>query len=182
MTESRRVVRVTLRFFEDLDRQLTSDRGPQGEPSTADFQAFELVEIIDRFATDFYGLPQLIPGRDSYRVLMSTGKLVRAYTVVAQLAFGDKILVTIPIAMLQREAIQFNPPLPADKVAEIHKEEMPGGLKVFIEFAERFYPDFLHVDGILSNIGLDNAGYYNAAIGKASERHVLGLFAQGTKA
>lgn len=59
---------------------------------------------------------------------------------------------------------------------------MPGGVKVFIEFGERFYPDFLYIGGFLSNVGLDNAGYYNAALGKNSSRHVLALFAQGAKA
>jgi hypothetical protein len=29
-----------------LDRQLRPERGPLGQPSRADFQAFELVEII----------------------------------------------------------------------------------------------------------------------------------------
>ena len=95
---------------------------------------------------------------------------------------ADKVLITVPISMLQRETIEFTPALPADKTAEINKEAMPGGLKVFIEFAERFYPDVVHVDGFLSNIGIDNAVYYNAAFGKQSSQHVLGLFAQGSKA
>jgi len=34
----RREVRATLDFFQDLDRQLPSERGPNGEPSTSDFQ------------------------------------------------------------------------------------------------------------------------------------------------
>ena len=95
---------------------------------------------------------------------------------------ADKVLVTVPIAILQRDEITFSPALPADKTAEIHKEQMPGGLKVFIEFGERVYPDTVFVDGFLSNVGIDNAMYYDAAMGKSSSRHVLGLFAQGAHA
>jgi hypothetical protein len=43
VTESRRIVRATAGFFEDLDRQLPSERGPNGEPSAHDFQVFELL-------------------------------------------------------------------------------------------------------------------------------------------
>ena len=46
MSQDRLAVRVTISFFEDLDRQLRPERGPLGQPSRADFQAFELVEII----------------------------------------------------------------------------------------------------------------------------------------
>jgi len=46
----RRKVRATLDFFHDLDRQLPTERGPNGEPSTSDFQTFELLEIVEKFA------------------------------------------------------------------------------------------------------------------------------------
>jgi len=61
-------------FFADLDRQLASDRGSRGEPSTNDFRVFDLLAIVERFATDFNGLlPELIPGRSDYRVTIATG-------------------------------------------------------------------------------------------------------------
>ena len=85
MSPGRYQVRASAGFFEDLDRQLGSERGPNGEPSTTDFQAFELVDIIERFATGFDDLPPLIPERNDYRVLMSTGPLVRIYSVIGQL-------------------------------------------------------------------------------------------------
>lgn len=86
MTAARREVRATARLFEDLDRQLGSERGPNGEPSRTDFQAFELLEIVETFATRFDHLPELIPGRPDYRILIAAGKLIRAYTVIGQLA------------------------------------------------------------------------------------------------
>ena len=57
MTSERREVRATLEFFQDLDRQLPDERGPSGEPSTNDFQTFELLEIVERFAREIR--PQL---------------------------------------------------------------------------------------------------------------------------
>lgn len=63
MSEARRVVRATARFFEDLDRQLPAERGREDEPSGHDFQVFELIRVVDHFATAFDELPQLIPGR-----------------------------------------------------------------------------------------------------------------------
>src|SRR5262245_50239526 len=53
VSEARRIVRATTSFFKDLDRQLPSERGPKGEPSTNDFQVFELLRIVDRVATHF---------------------------------------------------------------------------------------------------------------------------------
>jgi hypothetical protein len=77
----RRPVRATYGFFEDLDRQLGSERGPNGEPSTADFQTIELLRVVDRFAVQFDDLPELIPGRSDYRVLLTSGVLVRALSL-----------------------------------------------------------------------------------------------------
>jgi hypothetical protein len=57
VSPARRTVRATARFFEDLDRQLPDERGPAGEPSANDFQVFELIRIVDRFATGFDELP-----------------------------------------------------------------------------------------------------------------------------
>ena len=39
---------------------------------------------MEKFAVDFDVLPALIPGREDYRILISTGNVVRAYTVVGQ--------------------------------------------------------------------------------------------------
>ncbi len=88
MSDGRRTVRATVSFFEDLDRQLPQERGPDGEPSVNDFQVFELLRIVDRFATGFDELPELIPGRADYRILLTTGVLVPRFAVVGQLA-GD---------------------------------------------------------------------------------------------
>jgi hypothetical protein len=82
----RRVVRATTSFFEDLDRQLGSERGPNGEPSVHDFQLYELLRVVEEFATRFDDLPALIPGREDYRILIAAGMLLPRFAVIAQLA------------------------------------------------------------------------------------------------
>ena len=86
MSSERLLVRATPAFFEDLDRQLGHERGPNGEPSTNDFQSFELLEMVKRSAIGFFDLPELVPGRREYRVPVATGMLMRGVSVVGQLA------------------------------------------------------------------------------------------------
>lgn len=50
-----------------------------------DFQVHELIRIVDRFAVDFDRLPELIPGRNDYRILYAVGLLVPRFFVIGQL-------------------------------------------------------------------------------------------------
>ena len=86
MTAERRAVRATTRFFEDLDRQLGAERGPDGQPSTNDFQVFDLFRIVETFATQFDELAELIPGRADYRIVIGVGVVVARFAVIGQLA------------------------------------------------------------------------------------------------
>ncbi|MCP4439325.1 MAG: FAD-dependent oxidoreductase [Aureispira sp.] len=95
---------------------------------------------------------------------------------------ADKVLVTVPIKILQEGSIDFVPSLPATKKAAIDSIEMPDGLKVFIEFSEKFYPDILFTGGLLSEVQAQDKLFYNAAFGKDSDKNVLGLFVVGKKA
>ena len=54
---------------------------------------------------------------------------------------GDKILVTVPIKILQGSKIKFTPELPKEKTDAINNVVMVDGIKIFIEFKEKFYPD-----------------------------------------
>lgn len=91
MSTPRRTVRASAAFFDDLDRQLRPERGPKGEPSVNDFQTYELIRIVDRFATGFDDLPTLIDGRSDYRILIAEGLLVPRFAVVGQLTQDGSI-------------------------------------------------------------------------------------------
>lgn len=86
MSDGRRAVRATQQFFEDLDRQLPPERGPNGEPSAHDFDVYELLRLVEGFAIGFDRMAELIPGRSDYRILISAGLLVPRFAVVGQLA------------------------------------------------------------------------------------------------
>ncbi|MCB0995613.1 MAG: hypothetical protein R2699_12495 [Acidimicrobiales bacterium] len=86
MSPDRRTVRTTQQFFEDLDRQLPAERGPNGEPSVHDFQVYELLRIVEQFAVEWDTLAELIPGRPDYRIVLAAGLLVPRIAVAGQLA------------------------------------------------------------------------------------------------
>jgi len=95
---------------------------------------------------------------------------------------ADKVLITVPIKILQNEFINFIPSLPDEKIDAINEERMPDGLKVFIEFSEKFYPDMVMLDNLLEGAINGEHTYYDAAFEKDTDNHVFALFAVGDKA
>jgi hypothetical protein len=78
----RLVVRTTPDFWASLDAAMPAGR----EPSWYDFAALDLPGIVESFADGWQDLPQLIPGRDDYRILIGPGRVVAFYAVEAQRA------------------------------------------------------------------------------------------------
>jgi hypothetical protein len=98
MAADRRIVRVSSAFFDQLDEQLRAERSDNGEPSATDFVVIELPAVIERFATDFESLPEIIDGAPGGRMLIAPGLLVRAFAVYGLLVAGGSIdLVGITI-------------------------------------------------------------------------------------
>lgn len=95
---------------------------------------------------------------------------------------ADKVIITVPVKILQSDIISFSPALPSDKTEAINNIDMPDGLKAFIEFKERFYPDILLFGNLFAALTQENKIYYDAAFRKDSDRHVLGLFSVGDAA
>lgn len=105
--------------------------------------------------------------------------------VVVTLADGsteaaDRVLITVPIGILQKEVITFTPELPSWKRSAIDTVTFTSGLKVFLEFSERFYPD-LTVMSPLSEDGATDHLAIDGAFRKGSERHLLTLFCVGAQ-
>jgi len=95
---------------------------------------------------------------------------------------ADKVLITVPVKILQGDAMSFSPALPDFKTNAISTINMPDGIKVFIEFSERFYPDILFTGGLISAFINSDKTFYDAAFGKDSQRNILGLFSVGENA
>lgn len=81
MTSDRRRIRVAEALFDQLDDLLPADRGPDGEPSVTDLLVIDLPAVVDRFATDFDALPEIIEGLPTARMLITTGRLVSRFVV-----------------------------------------------------------------------------------------------------
>ncbi len=94
---------------------------------------------------------------------------------------ADKVILTVPLTVLKDNDIDFNPALPPEKLEALNKVDMPDGIKVFIEFKERFYPDILGFDSVIKLIDQRKGAqiYYNAAFKKDTNKHILGLFTVG---
>ena len=107
-----------------------------------------------------------------------SGSKVVATTNSGQTYAGDKVIVTVPINVLQAELINFRPALPNDKMNAVNGVDMPDGIKVFIKFKERFYPDILSWEG-LAGFNSDGRLYYDAAFKKDSQHNIMGLFNVG---
>ncbi|MEL6833091.1 MAG: FAD-dependent oxidoreductase [Bacteroidota bacterium] len=90
---------------------------------------------------------------------------------------ADRVIVSVPVKILQRGTIRFKPALSGDKQEAIENVTVWDGCKAFIAFSENFYPAFTAFD-----ITPETAGqklYYDAAYGQDTTEHIMGLFAVG---
>lgn len=88
---------------------------------------------------------------------------------------ADKVIVTVPITILKKDFIAFNPPLPAEKVTAFSKIGMDAGMKVFLKFSETFYDENC-IGGSVC------AAYADEKVGKTGNDHVLLAFIMGEQA
>jgi monoamine oxidase len=72
--------------------------------------------------------------------------------------------------------------LPASKTKAINRIYMGDGIKIFVEFKERFYPDMLGFGTVIQAMRGDEKFVYDAAFGKDATKHILALFAINDKA
>lgn len=93
---------------------------------------------------------------------------------------ADKIIVSVPLKILQDGDINFLPSLPQDKLNAINSTNIWEGFKAFFEFSEKFYDDELEFIITPSTDG--EKIYYNAAFGQNTTKNILGLFTVGKPA
>lgn len=129
---------------------------------------------------DEYVVPSVTP-QISYNSIVETidysGDQISIITNNGELK-ADKVIVTVPVKILQNGMINFIPQLPENKMEAINNVTVWDGCKAFIEFSEKFYPAFIGFD-----VTPETAGqklYYDASYGQNTNRHILGLFAVGT--
>lgn len=111
-----------------------------------------------------------------------TSDKVLVKTAGGEVLETDKVILTVPVKILQSELLTFTPPLPKPKTDAINQISMGDGIKIFVEFQNRFYPDMLSFGPILKAFRDEEKFVYDAAFGKDSNRNILGLFAINEKA
>ena len=94
---------------------------------------------------------------------------------------GKKTIVTVPIKILQDNDITFVPNLPPDFTSAINVPVMATGLKVFLLFKEKFYPDSFTIDSDFVGIELEESErfFFDETYGQNTTDHVLGMYALG---
>lgn len=93
---------------------------------------------------------------------------------------ADKVIFTAPLQVLKDTRITFTPPLSYKKQNAINSAKVWGGIKVFIEFSNKFYPTFLELTDSETKEG--QRVYYDASYAQNTNKNILGLFAVGTQA
>ncbi len=90
---------------------------------------------------------------------------------------ADRVIVTVPLAVLQSGTIQFSPQLPNAKRNAINKIGMGAGMKVILKFKDRFWA--ANTGTIIG--GPKSAMYWTTGLGK-SNTALLTAFVMGEKA
>lgn len=108
-----------------------------------------------------------------------TGEQVAINTLNGQY-LADKVIVSVPLKILQDGDISFLPNLPQDKLNAINDSTIWEGFKAFFEFSEKFYDDEYEFEITPSTDGEKN--YYNAALGQNTNKNIVGLFVVGKPA
>ena len=133
------------------------------------FETYVLPGIADRIAYD-----------TPVAVVDTTGDLVRLTDTSGAIHEAEKVIVTVPLKILQRRDIEFRPPLGDDRLDAIDSATVWSGFKAFVEFDQAFYPTTVAFADSLTDEG--QRLYYDAAYGQETEANILGLFSVGAQA
>jgi len=88
---------------------------------------------------------------------------------------ADKLMLTVPVSVLQEGDIMFSPPLPQEKSDAFQKIGMGAGMKVFLKFGQKFYEGYVAGGKVC-------AAYADESWAKKGEDHVLLAFVMGKQA
>ncbi len=89
----------------------------------------------------------------------------------------DRVIISVPLKILQDGNINFIPVLPSDKRNAINSATVWDGFKAFFEFSDKFYHTATSFNIVPETDG--QKLYYDAAYGQDTDKHILGLFVVG---
>ncbi|MBD2102226.1 NAD(P)/FAD-dependent oxidoreductase [Leptolyngbya sp. FACHB-261] len=91
---------------------------------------------------------------------------------------ADRVVITVPLALLQQQAIRFEPALPATKVQAIQALRMGPVVKLQLEFSESFWPSDVSLFSGLGPVPV----WWSPGYCRGSVRAVLTAFVGGKRA
>lgn len=156
-----------------------------GKLLMSDLGDFNYIKFINGTWFDFYekyivpAISQNITYNSTVKAIDYSGRKVIVSTENEKYK-ADKVIVTVPLKIIQNGAVKFIPPMPKKKLKAIDSAVIWDGIKVFLEFSEKFYPAF--VDVVVTPETSGQIAYFDAAYGQNTDKHVLGLFAVGEPA
>ena len=87
---------------------------------------------------------------------------------------SERVVVTIPLGVLQQERVQFEPPLPEEKIDSIGRLGMGVMNKIALRFSKRFWPEDAYRLGLL-NSSTENLTEYFPITPYSGESVIVGL-------
>lgn len=101
-------------------------------------------------------------------------------TMGGQTYTANKVIVAVPVKILQNGMINFTPSLPSNKQQAINNVNVWSGFKAFFKFSQKFYPAYLSFPNSATPQG--QLQYYDAAYAQNTTDNILGLFSTGQPA
>lgn len=130
-------------------------------------------DVIDRY------IAQVVSSKISYNVPITSIDYSTNNIVVTDSSnkqhVANKVIITVPIAILKLNEITFKPSLPLQKTTAFSKIGMGPGMKVFLKFNKKFYAAELYGGSVCG-------AYVDDTLGKTSNNHVLMAFVMGEQA
>lgn len=93
---------------------------------------------------------------------------------------ADKVIVTVPLKILQEGSINFTPSLPQSKIEAMNSLEVMPGFKCFIKCDQKFYGAYTLFEDTFKGGG--QWIYYDGAYGQNTNDNILGFLCVGPKA
>lgn len=104
--------------------------------------------------------------------------VVQLTTSEGEIIPADRVIVTVPLPVLQQNLLTFEPALPPAKQVAIESLRMDAGMKLILRFKQPFWPTdmlSLYTDGYVPE-------YWTTATGKSETAYLLTAFITGAKA
>lgn len=122
-------------------------------------------------------IPKVVLNKQIKRIDFTNSPIVLE-DAQAQRRFADKVIVTVPLSILQANDIQFTPSLPETKLTAIRNIGMGAGIKVALVFNRRFWE--ANTGSIYTSGSVPE--YWVSSAGRSTSSFVLSGFVTGERA